>query len=159
MGAVLPHIATVLVALIAAWAAISTQRQASRANQRSLIEASRSDMEKEAYERARTFDTETIIRQNRMIDELNEDVAWRIGRAFADTLRCENVVVGHDVRLSSPQLAEELHAKLALSGVPTSLETRVQVGPFKTREEAERAQRKLHELGVETVLVPPKGRR
>ena len=74
MGAVLPHIATVLVAIIAAWAAISTQRQASRANQSSLIEASRSDMEKEAYERARTFDTETIIRQNRMIDELHEDV-------------------------------------------------------------------------------------
>lgn len=58
---------------------------------------------------------------------------------------------------SSPQRAEELHAKLTLSGVPSTLETRVQVGPFRTRQEAEAAQDKLRELGVETVLVPPKG--
>lgn len=57
---------------------------------------------------------------------------------------------------ASPQRAEELHAKLTLSGVPSTLETRVQVGPFRTRQEAELAQAKLKELGVETVLVPPK---
>ena len=50
--------------------------------------------------------------RGRIPDELNEDVAWRIGRAFADTLRCENVVVGHDVRLSSPQLAAAVTAGL-----------------------------------------------
>ena len=60
---------------------------------------------------------------------------------------------------TSPQRAEELHAKLTLSGVPSTLETRVQVGPFSTRQEAEAAQAKLKELGVETVLVPPKGSR
>jgi DedD protein len=60
---------------------------------------------------------------------------------------------------SSAQLAEELHAKLTLSGVPSTLETRVQVGPFRTRAEAEAAQAKLRELGVETILVPPKGAR
>lgn len=60
---------------------------------------------------------------------------------------------------ASPQRAEELHAKLTLSGVPSTLETRVQVGPFKTRQEAEVAQAKLRELGVETVLVPPKAGR
>ena len=60
---------------------------------------------------------------------------------------------------SSPQLAEELHAKLTLSGVPSTLETRVQVGPFKTRREAEAAQAKLRELGIESILVPPKGAR
>jgi len=58
---------------------------------------------------------------------------------------------------TSPQRAEELHAKLTLSGVPSTLETRVQVGPFSTRQEAEAAQAKLKELGVETVLVPPRG--
>ena len=58
---------------------------------------------------------------------------------------------------SSPQRAEELHAKLTLSGVPSTLETRVQVGPFRTRQEAEVAQSKLKELGVESVLIPPKG--
>jgi DedD protein len=60
---------------------------------------------------------------------------------------------------SSPQRAEELHAKLTLSGVPSTLETRVQVGPFKTRQEAEAAQERLRQLGVESLLVPPKGTR
>ena len=58
---------------------------------------------------------------------------------------------------SSMQRAEELHARLALSGVPSSVETRVQVGPFRTRQEAEQAQQKLREQGIETVLVAPKG--
>lgn len=56
------------------------------------------------------------------------------------------------------QRAEELHARLTLSGVPSTLETRVQVGPFRTRQEAEAAQAKLKELGVEAILVPPKGK-
>ena len=60
---------------------------------------------------------------------------------------------------SSAQRAEELHAKLTLSGVPSTLETRVQVGPFKTRQEAEAAQERLRQLGVESLLVPPKGAR
>ena len=60
---------------------------------------------------------------------------------------------------SSIQRAEELHAKLTLSGVPSTLETRVQVGPFKTRQEAEAAQAKLKELGIEAILVPPRGAR
>lgn len=59
---------------------------------------------------------------------------------------------------SSAQRAEELHAKLTLSGVPSTLETRVQVGPFRTKQEAEAAQAKLRELGVETILVPPRGK-
>jgi len=58
---------------------------------------------------------------------------------------------------TSAQRAEELHAKLTLSGIPSSLEARVQVGPFRTRQEAEAAQAKLRELGVESVLLPPKG--
>lgn len=58
---------------------------------------------------------------------------------------------------SSPKSAEELHARLTLSGVPSTLETRVQVGPFRTRQEAEAAQQKLKALGVETILVPPSG--
>lgn len=57
---------------------------------------------------------------------------------------------------TSVQRAEELHAKLTLSGVPSTLETRVQVGPFRTRQEAEAAQAKLRELGIQSVLVPPR---
>ena len=59
---------------------------------------------------------------------------------------------------SSTQRAEELHARLTLSGIPSNLETRVQVGPFRTRQEAEAAQTKLKELGIDTILVPPKGK-
>lgn len=58
---------------------------------------------------------------------------------------------------SSAQRAEELQAKLQLGGLPATLETRVQVGPFKTRQEAEAAQEKLRQMGIESILVPPKG--
>jgi phosphomannomutase / phosphoglucomutase len=40
--------------------------------------------------------------RGRVPDELNEDVAYRIGRAFAQILRPAEVVVGRDVRLDSP---------------------------------------------------------
>lgn len=60
---------------------------------------------------------------------------------------------------TSAARAEELHARLTLSGIPSSIEARVQVGPFKTRQEAAVAQEKLRELGVESLLVPPKGGR
>lgn len=60
---------------------------------------------------------------------------------------------------TSVQRAEELHAKLTLSGVPSTLETRVQVGPFRTRQEAEAARAKLKELGINTILVAPAARR
>jgi phosphomannomutase/phosphoglucomutase len=46
--------------------------------------------------------------RGRIPDELNEDVAQRIGRAFADTLGCAQVVVGRDVRIDSPRLAAAL---------------------------------------------------
>lgn len=58
---------------------------------------------------------------------------------------------------SSAQRAEELQAQLNLNGVPATLETRVQVGPFKTRQEAEVAQARLKNMGIESLLVPPKG--
>jgi DedD protein len=59
---------------------------------------------------------------------------------------------------SDPHLAEELHAKLTLNGIPSTLETRVQVGPFNSREEAEAARVKMKELGIDAMmLAPPKG--
>jgi cell division protein FtsN len=59
---------------------------------------------------------------------------------------------------SDPRLAEELHAKLTLNGIPSTLETRVQIGPFKSREEAEAASAKMKTLGIDAVmLAPPKG--
>jgi len=40
--------------------------------------------------------------------ELNVDLAYRIGRAYAYYLRPRKVVVGHDIRLSSPEISEAL---------------------------------------------------
>ncbi len=58
---------------------------------------------------------------------------------------------------SDPRRAEELQARLMQEGVPVTIESRVQVGPFKTKAEAEAARSKLTALGIETVLLPPKG--
>lgn len=58
---------------------------------------------------------------------------------------------------SDAQRAEELRAKLMLNGIPSTMEARVQVGPFRTREEAESAREKLKALGVEGILLSPKG--
>lgn len=40
--------------------------------------------------------------------ELNEDIAYRIGRAFAEFLKPKNVVLGGDVRLTSEELKQAL---------------------------------------------------
>lgn len=41
-------------------------------------------------------------------EEINEDAAYLIGRAFVQFLGCKSVVVGQDMRLSSPSLFEAL---------------------------------------------------
>lgn len=46
--------------------------------------------------------------RGRVPEELNADVAWRIGRAFADAVGAGAVVVGYDIRLDSPVLAQAL---------------------------------------------------
>jgi len=46
--------------------------------------------------------------RGRVPDELNEGIAYRIGRAFAQILSPAEVVVGRDVRLDSPVLAAAL---------------------------------------------------
>lgn len=53
--------------------------------------------------------------------------------------------------------AEDLKAKLELNHIPAQIEARVQVGPFKTRQEAEEARTKLAALGLEPgILVAQK---
>lgn len=44
--------------------------------------------------------------RGRLPDELNADIAYRIGRAYAEYLKPKTVVVGHDIRLSSPELCD-----------------------------------------------------
>lgn len=46
--------------------------------------------------------------RGRVPEQLNKDVAYRVGRAFAQYLQAKQVVVGHDIRLTSPELADAL---------------------------------------------------
>lgn len=49
--------------------------------------------------------------------------------------------------------AEDLRAKLELNGIPSTIEARVHVGPFKTKEEVEAVRAKLKELGLDGGLL------
>jgi phosphomannomutase len=55
--------------------------------------------------------------RGRMPDELNEELVERIGRATAAYLRPQKMVIGHDIRLSSPDLSRALARGLTASGV------------------------------------------
>jgi phosphomannomutase len=54
--------------------------------------------------------------RGRLTDELNEDIAYRIGRAYAELLKPKRVVVGYDVRLSSETLCRALAEGLTDGG-------------------------------------------
>jgi len=54
--------------------------------------------------------------RGRMPDEINENLAYDIGRAFAALVKPKRVAVGHDIRLSSPQLAAAVKRGLTDSG-------------------------------------------
>lgn len=48
--------------------------------------------------------------------ELNVEMAYKIGRALANLLKCKKVVIGRDVRKSSPELAKYLSEGLTDAG-------------------------------------------
>jgi len=54
--------------------------------------------------------------RGRIPDEINEDIAYRIGRAFAEYLKPKTVVVGYDIRLTSQQMCESLTEGLTDGG-------------------------------------------
>ena len=55
--------------------------------------------------------------RGRVPDELNEELAYSIGQAFAAAIKPQRVVIGHDIRLSSPALAAALAQGFAAAGV------------------------------------------
>jgi len=55
--------------------------------------------------------------RGRIPDELNDDVAYRVGRAYAEFVKPGKVVVGRDIRLSSEELEKCLEQGLLDSGV------------------------------------------
>ena len=58
---------------------------------------------------------------------------------------------------ADPQRAQDLRDRIAQAGIPVTIESRVEVGPFKNRAEAVAARAKLKALGVEAVMLPKKG--
>ena len=55
--------------------------------------------------------------RGRIPDELDRDLVYRIGRAYAAFVRPRRVAVGHDIRLTSPELAGVVGEALADAGV------------------------------------------
>ncbi|WP_246210919.1 SPOR domain-containing protein [Vogesella oryzae] len=65
--------------------------------------------------------------------------------------------LGYQLQLglfASPSNAEKLVSDLKKHGLTARTETRVQLGPFRTRAEAEEAMQRLRELGYQPLLVP-----
>jgi phosphomannomutase len=54
--------------------------------------------------------------RGRLGDELNEDIVYRIGRAYAQYLSAKTVVIGGDIRLSTPALKEALAQGIMAEG-------------------------------------------
>ncbi len=67
--------------------------------------------------------------RGRIPDELNEDLAYRIGRAYAALLHPRQVAVGHDVRLTSPALSAAVAEGLLDGGAGV-----LDIGPCGTEE-------------------------
>ena len=55
--------------------------------------------------------------RGRIPDEINVDIAYRIGRAYAEKIGPKRVIVGRDIRLSSNELAEAVSKGLQDAGV------------------------------------------
>ncbi len=54
--------------------------------------------------------------RGRLPDQLNDDIAYRIGRAYAAYLKPESVVIGYDIRLTSYELSRALAKGLMEGG-------------------------------------------
>ena len=55
--------------------------------------------------------------RGRVPDQLNEDIAYRIGRAYAEVIQPRQVVVGHDIRLTSEAIKAAVSRGLTEQGV------------------------------------------
>jgi phosphomannomutase len=55
--------------------------------------------------------------RGRIPDQINEDIAYRIGAAFAQVIKPKKVVVGYDIRLTSPSFCQKVAEGLMDQGV------------------------------------------
>jgi DedD protein len=60
---------------------------------------------------------------------------------------------------SNPDNANELVARLKAAGIHAYAETRVQVGPFASRAEAEKARTVLDRMGIKGLIGPAAARK
>ncbi|TVZ38278.1 phosphomannomutase/phosphomannomutase/phosphoglucomutase [Alteromonadaceae bacterium 2753L.S.0a.02] len=67
--------------------------------------------------------------RGRVPEQLNEDVAYRVGRAYVDYLNASKIVVGHDVRLTSEALTEAL-----VNGITDAGADVIHIGQIGTEE-------------------------
>lgn len=67
-------IVSIVISVVAALGAWLSARESRKANTTNTTVSGRVEMEKEAYERARTYDKDTIERQNKEIRELREEL-------------------------------------------------------------------------------------
>lgn len=109
---------TIFVAIVAAASAWASQRSAAKASTLNVSTTSRVEMEKEAYERARAFDIETIKRQDDEILELrndNRDLHEKIAVARAEAREARREV--REVRTENQELQNqnaELMARISV---------------------------------------------
>lgn len=67
--------------------------------------------------------------RGRVPDQLNESIAYRIGRAFAQYLKASRIVIGHDIRLTSPALCDA-----AINGIRDAGSDVTHIGQCGTEE-------------------------
>lgn len=84
-----------IVTLIATFVGWLTNRASNKASVTNVTTSSRVEMEKEAYERARKLDTETIDRQDKELKEL--EVKYDKLKARFDTVQEQNEKLNDDV--------------------------------------------------------------
>lgn len=104
------QVASIIVGAIAAASAYASQRAAARASTINTNTSSRVEMEKDAYDRARKFDTDTITRQDVEIDELRAEI--REVRGQNSALRTDNDALRRD-NLDLRRDNEELRKRIA----------------------------------------------
>lgn len=105
-------VASIIVSMIAASSAYASQRSAARAANVNTVTASRVEMEREAYQRARDFDVATMKRQDEEIAELLGDVVTL--KKENQELRKENREIKKENRDLSERLTKcERHLRQA----------------------------------------------
>jgi TolA-binding protein len=100
---------SVVISLIAALSGRASSKAASRASITNTSTSSRVEMEKEAYERARKLDTETIQRQDDEMDEMRLTIRELKEAGQARDVRYERLHHEHELVIAdNARLREEV---------------------------------------------------